>query len=81
MGVVTLGGFVFHVGGVNRDPTGFFFGGRVNLRVIAKLTKILCNGRGQRGFSMVNVTDGADVNVGFVPFKFCLCHGVSYLFR
>ena len=29
---------------------------------------------GQSGFTMVNVADGTNVNMGFGSFKFCLCH-------
>ncbi|WP_242825489.1 hypothetical protein [Desulfitobacterium dichloroeliminans] len=31
-----------------------------------------CGGSG--GFTMVNVTDGSNVNVGFITFVFLLCH-------
>ncbi|MBQ07210.1 MAG: transposase, partial [Roseobacter sp.] len=32
---------------------------------------------GQRGFAVVNVTNGTDVNVWFITFKLCLSHGAA----
>jgi len=80
VGVVAVGGFVFDVGGGDGDATGFFFGGGVDLVVgFGFTTKFfrLDDGqrRGQRCFAMVYVADGADVDVGFIAFKFCFGHG------
>jgi hypothetical protein len=36
------------------------------------------NGRGERGFAVVNVADGADVDVWFATIE-CFCHGVVWL--
>ena len=79
VGVVALGGLVFHVGGVDGDTAGLFLGGVVDLGVVAHVTTEdgrLHHGDGgsQRGLAVVDVADGTDVAVGFIPLEGFLCH-------
>ena len=78
--VVPIFGFVLDVGGIDRDAAGFFFRGGVDVRVALGLGEALFgegggDGGGQSGFAMVDVTDGADVDVWFIPLKGILGHG------
>ncbi len=77
--VVTNVRVVLYVRGVDGDTTSFFFWSAVDLvEVNASRTKNLgantsqCSG--QSGFTVVNVTDGANVDVRFVTFKFFFSH-------
>ncbi|MPM61794.1 hypothetical protein SDC9_108657 [bioreactor metagenome] len=77
--VVTTGGLVLDVSGVDRDTTGLFFGSRVDLVVGLGFAAKLLRQNGsdssrQRGLAVVNVTDGAHVHVRLGPFEFFLCH-------
>ena len=79
--IVALVGLVLDVGGGNRNAAGFFFRSRVNLvdalllRDHAVRAQNRKNGGGQSRLSMVNVADGADVNVCFSAIKlFCFGH-------
>jgi hypothetical protein len=67
-----LSGLVLDVGRVDRDAALLLFGGLVDLveRHELRATGLregLGDGRGQRGLAVVDVTDGADVDVGLVP--------------
>jgi hypothetical protein len=73
--VVTHGRIVFNVSGVDGDTTSFFFWGAVDLvEVNLGRTEYLGadagQSSGQSGFTVVNVTDSANVDVRFVTFKF-----------
>ncbi len=77
--VVTNVRVVLYVRGVDGDTTSFFFWSAVDLvEVNASRTENLgantsqCSG--QSGFTVVNVTDGANVDVRFVTFKFFFSH-------
>ena len=77
--VVALGGFVFNVSGVDRDAAGLFFRSRVDLVVsLGFAAELLGENRAdsssERRLTVVNVTDGADVNVRLGSFKFFLGH-------
>ncbi len=77
--VVAFGGFVFNVSGVDRDAAGLFFRSRVDLVVsLGFAAELLGENRAdsssERGLTVVNVTDGADVNVRLGSFKFFLGH-------
>ena len=77
--VVTLVGFVLNVGGGDGDTTGLFFRRTVDLVVSLLLTtEFLRLGDsqccGQGGLTVVNVANGAYVNVRFRTFKLFLCH-------
>lgn len=63
----------------------FFFRSIVDLVNAAKSDLLSCHVqnmqycRGQSGLSMVDVTDGADINVGFRPIKFLFSHFILIL--
>src|SRR3990167_2499780 len=77
--VVTHGRIVFNVSGVDGDTASFFFWGAVDL-VEVNLGRTEYFGAdagqssGQSGFTVVNVTDSANVDVRFVTFKFFFSH-------
>ena len=80
--VVTLFGFVFHVGGGDGDTTFLFFGSLVDFVVGNEATGALQtgdlgDGGGQSGLTMVDVADGTNVNVGLFAFVFFLAHCTS----
>ena len=80
MCIVTLVGFVFNVGGVDRNTAGLFLGSLVNAVIglvfgLALKAEPFGNGGGKGGLAMVNVTDGADIDMGFGSFKFLFRHG------
>ena len=77
--IVTLLGLVLDVRGVDRDASRFLFGGLIDLIVLHDLGLTL--GRaihgdrgGKSGLAVVNVADGADVDVRFGSFKLRFCH-------
>ena len=72
--IVTIVGFIFHVRRRNRDTALTFFRGPVNFVIGLEVTKIFGDRRCQRGFTMVNVPDSADVGVGLITFKLFLGH-------
>src|SRR5262249_20813703 len=77
--VVALLGLVLDVSGRDRDAARLLFRRLVDLvvrreRRTAGLGQDLGDRRRQRRLAMVDVTDGADVAVGFVTFKLCLGH-------
>jgi hypothetical protein len=79
VGVVTNVGIVFNVGSIDRDTTSLFFRSAVDLcEVTNGATESLGTHLGQRssqgGFTMVYVTDSANVDVRFVTFKFFFSH-------
>src|SRR5690606_29443895 len=82
--VVTRRRVILHVGGINGNTTLTLFGRIVDLVVATSFAGAAesfgtyagqrC---GQRGFTMVNVANGAHVYVRFGTFKFCLRHSYS----
>ena len=77
--IVTLHGLVLDVRGVDRDASGFLFGRLVDLIVLHDLGLTLGravhgDGGGKSGLAVVNVADGADVDMGFSSFKLRFCH-------
>ena len=74
VGVVAVGGFVFDVGGVDRDAAGFFFGGSVDLVVGTRLATVLLrqhhrHRRRQRRLAVIHVPNRAHVHVWLGPLK------------
>ncbi len=74
VGIVTCVGFVFDVSGRNRDTALTLFGSLVDVCEIDSRTLNLGDCRGQRGLAVVNVTDGADVDVRLVTLELFLRH-------
>ena len=79
VGIVTVFRFVFDVSRVDRDATGLFFRSRVDLVVRLGFTAEVArknrrDGGGQRGLTVVHVTDGAHVHMGLGTFKLTLGH-------
>ena len=78
--VVARGGAVLDVGGVDGDATGLLFRGLVDLVVALGLDAGVRAGRregdggGQGGLAVVDVADGADVDVRLGTGKFLFCH-------
>ena len=79
MGIVARIRRILVVGDVNGDTSRLFFRCIVDLVDSAKADLLACHvqnmedRRGQGCFSMVNVTNGADVNVRLISLKF-FCH-------
>ena len=78
--IVTVCSLILNVTGVDCNTSRSFLGSVVDLVICHKFdlivaeSKILCNGSGQSGLTMVNVTDGTNVYVGFGAFKCGLSH-------
>ena len=79
--VVPVGGLILDVRGRDRDPAGLLLGGvvdrlkRPHLGAVAELVvEHLGDGRGQRRLAMVDVTDGADVDMGLIALELGLRH-------
>src|SRR5690606_8980939 len=79
--VVTSRGIILNVGRVDGDTTSLLFRRVVDLVVALGRTgateyfgAYAGQSSGQSGFAMVNVTDGAHVQVRFTAFKLFFCH-------
>ena len=78
--IVARRGLVLNVTGVDRDTSRLLFGGVVDLIVRHEVDravgqrKVLRDRGGQGGLTVVNVTDGTNVHMGFGSFKLLLCH-------
>ena len=76
---MTMCGLVLDVCGVDGDAALSLFGSLVDGRVIgilcvAEQGQILGDSCGQGGLAVVNVTDGADVDMGQGSVELLLCH-------
>src|SRR5690606_7581271 len=83
--IVTIFGFILDVGGGDGDPPLFFFRRLVDLIIgggnrSAGFGKHGGDRRGQRGFSVVDVTDGADIDVRLGALKFGFSHDTASSF-
>ena len=79
MGVVTIFGLVFDVGGIDRDAALTLLRSTVDLVIGLGFCHTLFgqhirDGGREGGFAVVNVANGADVDVGFVPLELLACH-------
>ena len=78
--VVTLCSLILDVTGVDRDTTSSFLGGVIDLVICHELDRVVAEREvlrdcgSQSGFTVVNVTDGTNVDMGLGAFKLCLCH-------
>ncbi|AKA27544.1 hypothetical protein PCL1606_61020 (plasmid) [Pseudomonas chlororaphis] len=77
--VVTNVRVVLYVGSVDGDTTSLLFRSAVDLVEVnncgtENLGANASQSSGQSGFTVVNVTDGANVDVRFVTFKFFFSH-------
>ena len=77
--VVTLVSFILNVSSVDCDTTFSFFRSLIDhiVSFVLSLTlqsQCLGDSSSQCGLTMVNVTDGTNVYMGFSSFKFSLCH-------
>src|SRR5699024_9145576 len=79
--VVTLFGFVLNVGDVNSNTALALCWRTVDIGVVALFVELweligeyLRDRSGQGGFTVVNVTNGTDVNVRLCPLELCLRH-------
>ena len=72
-------GFVLDVSGIDCDTTSLLFGSLIDVCIIgegciAEEGQILGDRSSQRGLAMVDVANGADVDMRLGSFKFLLCH-------
>ena len=77
--IVAQFSLILDVSGVDGDAALALFGSLIDGAVIFKISLALqCqplgDGSGQSGLAMVDVTDGADVNMGFASFKLLFSH-------
>src|SRR5690606_11832807 len=77
--IVASFGFVLDVRRADGDAACLFFGSRVDLGVVTRFAAELSRQnsgdcRGERGLAVVNVTDGAYVDVRLGALKLAFCH-------
>ena len=77
--VVTLCGFVLNVGSVDGDTALALLWSTINVGIVLNLRlpflgKHIGNSCSKGCLAVVNVADGADVDVGLVPFELLACH-------
>ena len=75
--VVTLLGLILNVSGVDRDTTSALLRSLIDVSVVHELcitlqSQVLGDSSGQSGLAVVNVTDGADVNMRLRTVELCL---------
>jgi hypothetical protein len=81
VGVMAVLGLVLDVRGIDGDAALAFFGSVVDFTVglgdgAAGLGQNRGDGCGQGGLSMIDVADGANVDVGLIPIEFFLGHSL-----
>ena len=84
VGVVAIGRFVFHMGGIDGNASGLFLRSRVDIFVFFHLSAGLigqANGdrRRQSGFAMIHMTYGSDVSHGVLIDQIFLWPSLSLL--
>ena len=78
--IVTGCGLILNVSGVDCYTSCLFLGSVVDLVISEEFVTSFAEGEvfgdscGKSGFTMVNVTDGTNINVRLATFKFSLCH-------
>ena len=86
MCIVTFFGFIFNGGGVDRDTTGSFFRSFINGSIVQEVCLAFFgqhfgDSSGQGCFTMIDMTDGANVNMRFCSFVMSFCHFFSLLIQ
>ena len=79
VGIVPVGSLILHVRGVDGDAALALLGSLVDGAVIGVVgaalhSQVLGDGGGQSGLAVVNVADGADVDMGLGTLEFLLSH-------
>jgi len=79
VGIVTGIGLILDVGGVDGDAALALLGSLVDAGVVgivslALESQPLGDSSGQSGLAVVNMANGADVNMGLGTLKFCFSH-------
>ena len=79
VGVVALIGFVLNVSSIDGDAALALLRSSVNIGIVLNLShpflgEHVCDRSGEGGFAVVNVANGADVDVGLVPFELLASH-------
>ena len=77
--IVTMIGLILNVSSVDRDSTSLLFRSLVDHIICFELSftlesKVLGDGSSKGGLTMVNVTNGTDVNMRFRSFESSLSH-------
>ena len=75
-------GFIFNSGGVDCDTAGSFFRSFIDGSVVEEVcfaffSQYFGDSSGQSGFAVVDMANGADVNMGLCSFVMSFCHFVS----
>ena len=83
MRIVTIGGLILDVCGVDGDTALLLLGSVVDLIERLDFAQTLgCqhlgDGGGKGGLTVVNMANCTDVNVGFSPFENFFCHNITY---
>ena len=77
--IVAVFGFIFYCGCIDGDTARSFFRCFIDGRVVQEVclaffSQYFGDGRGQGGFTVINVSDGTDVYMRFGSFIMCFCH-------
>ena len=77
--IVTLVGLILNVSGVNRDTTSLLLGSLIDGSVVLEISvtlqgQVLGDSCGQSGLAVVNVANGANVDMGLISLKLLLSH-------
>jgi hypothetical protein len=72
-------GLILNVSGVDGDAALSLFRSLVDGRIVGVISaadhgQVLGDGRGQGGLAVVDVADGADIDMGLGSIEFLLCH-------
>ena len=79
MSVVALVGLILNVSGVDGDAALALLGSLIDVGIVHELSvalhgQDLGDSGGQSGLAVVNVADGANVDVGLGAVEYLLCH-------
>ena len=79
MGIVTISCLVLHMSRCNGNSALTFFRGLINLIkgdicTMTRKSGMLGNRSSKSGLTMVNMTNGSDIDMRFGPLKFFFCY-------